>query len=152
MTSQAKSPDEYMAEVPAERLAAFEKLRQTCLENLPDGFAEEMSYGMIGYVVPKSIYAAGYHCDPRLPLPFVAIASQKNFVALYHMGIYADVKLLEWFKSEWPQRTKTKLDMGKSCLRFSKPDMIPFDFLGELLRKMTAERWIEIYETSIKKG
>lgn len=146
MQSTAKTPEEYLEELPVERKEAFNKLRTLFLENLPAGFEEQMSYGMIGFVVPHSIYPNGYHCDPKLPLPFAALASQKNFIALYHMGIYAKPELLDWFVAEYPKHSKQKLDMGKSCMRFKKMDQIPFDLLAELLKKMAVEDWISIYE------
>lgn len=151
MQIPANSPEEYIEKIPEERQEAFRKLRQTILDNLPDGFEEGMNYGMIGYVVPHSIYPAGYHVDPKLPLPFLSIASQKNFVGFYHMGIYANPELLEWFKAEYPNHMKTKLDMGKSCIRFKKPDQMPFELLGELVKRMTAEEWIDIYESHVKR-
>lgn len=120
MQSEAKTIEEYLKEVPEDRKTAFTKLRDTITANLPKGFKEEMSYGMIGYVVPHSIYPKGYHCSPELPLPFVNLASQKNFIALYHMGIYANDKLLDWFVNEYPKYCKLKPDMGKSCIRFKK--------------------------------
>jgi hypothetical protein len=129
----------------------MQKLRQTILENLPKGFIEEMNYGMVGYVVPHSIYPAGYHCDTKMPLPFMNIASQKNFIALYHMGIYANTELLNWFTTEYPKHVKTKLDMGKSCIRFKKPEQIPFDLIGQLCSKMQVEDWIALYEKNYKK-
>jgi uncharacterized protein YdhG (YjbR/CyaY superfamily) len=152
MKIDAISPDDYINQLPDDRKAAITKLRATILENLPKGFEETMSYGMIGYVVPKSIFPQGYHCDPKLPLPFMNIASQKNFVALYHLGIYADKALLEWFTAEYPKHSKTKLDMGKGCIRFKKPDQIPYDLIGQLVKKMTCEKWIEMYETTFRKG
>lgn len=151
MNSNATSPDEYIDQLPEDRKEVMMKLREVLKQNLPVGFNEEMSYGMIGYVVPKSIYPAGYHCDPKLPLPFISIASQKNFVAFYHMGIYADGKLLEWFIQEYPKHCNSKLDMGKSCVRFKKMQDIPFALLGELSGKMTPEDWINTYEREYKK-
>lgn len=151
MISNEKTPTAYIESLPEERKTAMQKLRETILTNLPNGFSEEMSYGMIGYVVPKSIYPNGYHCDPKLPLPFMNIASQKNFVAVYHMGIYADKKLHDWFLREYPKHVKTKIDMGKSCLRFKKMEHIPYELIGELASKMTVEKWIEIYEQNIKR-
>jgi uncharacterized protein YdhG (YjbR/CyaY superfamily) len=145
------SIEEYLEEIPEERKIAFTKLRETILKNIPKGFVEQMSYGMIGYVVPPSIYPNGYHCDPKLPLPFISIASQKNFLALYHMGIYAKPELLNWFVSEYPKHSKQKLDMGKSCIRFKKIDQIPFDLIAELVQKMSAQEWITYYESSFKK-
>jgi hypothetical protein len=151
MTIPANSPDEYVSKVPEERKEYFAQLRQVILDNLPDGFNEEMSYGMIGYVVPHSLYPDGYHCDPKLPLPFMSIASQKNFVAFYHMGIYADPELYNWFTSEYPKYSKRKLDMGKSCIRFKKVEEIPFKLIGELVTKMSTQDWINLYEKNYKK-
>ncbi len=151
MQSTATSIEAYLEEIPEERKIAFTKLRETILENIPNGFVEQMSYGMIGYVVPHSIYPAGYHCEPKLPLPFMAIASQKNFIALYHMGIYAKPKLLNWFVTEYPKHSPQKLDMGKSCIRFKKMDQIPFDLIAELVLKMSIDEWITCYESSFKK-
>ena len=150
MQSAAKTVSEYITAIPEEKRVSFTKLRDSILKNLPQGFVEEMSYGMIGYVVPHSLYPDGYHCNPKLPLPFVNIASQKNFIALYHMGIYANPALMEWFITEYPKHTNLKLDMGKSCIRFKKIDQIPFDLMAELARKMSVEDWIECYETQIK--
>lgn len=150
MQSQSKTVEGYIKEVPSERLEAFTTLRNTVLKNIPKGFEECMGYGMIGYVVPHKIYPAGYHCDPKIPLPFVSIASQKNFIALYHMGIYANPELLEWFVAEYPKHCKTKLDMGKGCVRFKKPDDIPFKLIAELLKKITVKEWIAQYESVLK--
>lgn len=147
----AKSPDEYVSKVPEDRIPYFKKLRQTILDNIPKGFREEMNYGMIGYVVPKTTYPDGYHCDTKLPLPFANIASQKNFIALYHSGIYASPELLEWFVAEYPKHCKRKLDMGKSCIRFKKAEEIPFDLIAELMQKMTVDQWIDLYESKIKR-
>ncbi len=151
MTHQANSPAEYIQAIPEARREAFTRLRETIQENIPDGFEEAMGYGMIGFAVPHSIYPAGYHCDPKQPLPFVGIASQKNFIALYHMGIYANEELYQWFVNEYPKHSKTKLDMGKSCIRFKKPDAIPFDLIAELVQKMSVDEWVEIYETHLKR-
>jgi uncharacterized protein YdhG (YjbR/CyaY superfamily) len=150
MTYKANSPAEYIAAIPEERREVFTKLRETIQENIPDGFQEGMSYGMIGFVVPHSIYPSGYHCDPKLPLPFVSIASQKNFIALYHMGIYADPDLLEWFVTEYPKHCKTKLDMGKSCIRFKKPADIPFALIAKLMQKVSVDDWVDVYESHLK--
>ena len=151
MNIPASSPDEYISKVPDERIPYFKKLRQTILDNIPKGFEEQMSYGMIGYVVPKRTYPAGYHCDTSLPLPFANIASQKNFIALYHMGIYANPELLDWFVAEYPKHCKRKLDMGKSCIRFKKPVEIPFELIAQLMQKMSMQQWIDLYEKNIKK-
>ena len=118
MTSKVTSVDQYINEAPEDRRAALQQLRAIILNNLPEGFQEEMSYGMIGYVVPHSIYPKGYHCTPKLPLPFLSIASQKNFIAIYHMGMYANKELYDWFVAEYPKHSNRKLDMGKSCIRF----------------------------------
>jgi len=151
MTSDATTVEEYIQELPEERKRAISQLRKTIKDHIPAGFEEVMSYGMIGYVVPHSLYPSGYHCSPELPLPFINIASQKNFVALYHMGIYANKELYDWFVSEYPKHVKTKLDMGKSCIRFKKIETIPYELLGELCARMTTKNWIAIYERNIKK-
>ncbi len=151
MQSQATSPEQYISELPADRKEVIRKLRQTILENIPSGFEEQMSYGMLGYVVPHSIYPDGYHCSPELPLPFMNLASQKNFVAVYHAGIYASEELYNWFLGEYPKYVKTKLDMGKSCIRFKKMDTIPYGLIAELCTKMTVDQWISLYEKNIKK-
>lgn len=141
---------EYIDALPDDRKAAMKKLRAVIKKNLPKGFKEVINYKMPAYVVPHSTYADGYHCDPSLPLPFLSMASQKNFIALYHMGIYADPKLMAWFEKQWPKHVKTKLDMGKSCIRFKKIETIPYDLIGELVAKMTVEDWIKLYEKSYK--
>ena len=127
------------------------KLRETIRQNLPEGFQEGMQYGMPGYSVPHSRYPAGYHVNPTQPLPFVGIASQKNFIALYHMGLYAMPPLLQWFQQEYPKHSKTKLDMGKSCIRFKKPQEIPYPLIGELMKKISPDEWIKCYEAALKK-
>ena len=151
MQSKAASPEQYIDELPVDRKEVIQKLRKTILDNLPKGFEEQMTYGMLGYVVPHSIYPDGYHCTPELPLPFMSLASQKNFVALYHSGIYASEKLYDWFVGEYPKYVKTKLDMGKSCVRFKKLDTIPYGLIGELCTKMSVADWIALYEKNIKK-
>lgn len=152
MKIEANSPEAYLAQVPEERQASFSQLRQTILDQLPQGFEEAMSYGMIGYVVPHSLYPDGYHCTPNLPLPFMNIANQKNFIAFYHMGIYAEPELLEWFVNAYNAMDLPKLDMGKSCIRFKKWDRIPFDLIGQLVAKRTPQQWIELYERNYKKS
>ena len=151
MTIDAKTVDEYISKLPPDRVAAVSKLRETVKNNLPKGFDECINYKMIGYVVPHAIYPAGYHCDTKLPLPFINIASQKNFVALYHSGIYADKSLFNWFVAEYPKHVKTKLDMGKSCIRFKKVENIPYDLIAELCQKMTVQDWITLYEKNVKR-
>lgn len=150
MQSKAKTPDQYISELPEERKEVIEKLRMTIKENIPEGFEEVMNYGMLGYVVPHSLYPDGYHCDPKLPLPFINLASQKNHIGFYHMGIYSDPELLDWFTSEYKKRVPTKLDMGKSCIRFKNPKNIPFELLGELTSRVSVDDWINTYETAIK--
>lgn len=151
MQSSAQTVEDYLDEIPEERKIVFLKLRETILNNIPKGFEEQLSYGMLGYVVPHSIYPNGYHCTPKLPLPFATIASQKNFITLYHMGIYANPDLLQWFVEEYPKHCKNKLDMGKSCIRFKNFNQIPFDLIAELMQKMTVEQWINCYESQLKK-
>lgn len=151
MQSSAKTSQEYMDSLPEDRKQAMTALRKIIKKNIPKGFKEVMQYGMIGYVVPHSLYPAGYHCNPKDPLPFMALASQKQFIAVYHMGIYSDKKLLAWFTKEYKKQATTKLDMGKSCVRFKKMDQIPLKLIGELVTKITLQEWIAIYEKNIKR-
>ena len=151
MQIKAGSPEEYIAKIPAERQEFFQQLRQAILTNLPEGFKEQMNYGMIGYVVPHSVYPVGYHVKPSEPLPFINIASQKNFIAFYHMGLYANKPLLDWFIKEYPKHCSTKLDMGKSCIRFKKIADIPYQLIAELVQKMSCVEWIKCYESQLKR-
>jgi uncharacterized protein YdhG (YjbR/CyaY superfamily) len=151
MTSKAETVEQYLEELPEDRKQPMKLLRQTILDHLPEGFTEEMSYGMIGYVVPLSLYPAGYHCDPKLPLPFINLASQKNSINLYHSGIYVQDELLDWFQEEYPKHVKTKLDMGKSCIRFKKIGNIPYKLIGELVGKMSVQDWVGLYEEKVKR-
>lgn len=146
MNLQAKTVEDYLNAVPEKRQPAFNQLRDTIKSNIPDGFEERLIYGMIGYVVPHSIYPPGYHVNPELPLHFCNIASQKNFIALYHSGIYASPKLNDWFVDEFNKVSKYKLDMGKSCVRFKKVDAIPFELIARLMQKVSVTEWIELYE------
>jgi uncharacterized protein YdhG (YjbR/CyaY superfamily) len=150
MQSKATTVDQYIAELPADRQKAVSELRKVIRKNLPKGFSEGMGYGMMGYSVPHSLYPAGYHCDPKLPLPFMGIASQKHFIAVYHMGVYVDPKLHKWFTDEYAKAGVGKLDMGKSCIRFKNPEKIPYKLIGELATKMTPQQWIEMYEKALK--
>ena len=151
MQSKAATPEEYIQEIPVERQAAFKKLRAVIKKNLPKGFKEGMGYGMMGWDVPHSIYPAGYHCNPKAPLPFMGIASQKNFIAVYHMGVYADPKLLKWFQEAHAKASPKKIDMGEGCIRYKRPEGIPFDLIGELASKITPAEWIATYEKNIKR-
>lgn len=151
MKANGNTVDEILANVPEDRIEAFNKLHQTIMKNLPKGFETAISYGGLGYVVPLSIYPAGYHCKPQEPLPFAALASQKNSINFYHMGIYAKPELLNWFVSEYPKHSKQKLDMGKSCIRFKKFDQIPYELIGELMKKMSVKDWVDIYESNMKR-
>lgn len=151
MQSKAATPKEYVDSLPDDRKKAIKKLRTIIKKNLSKGFKESMQYGMLGYVVPLSVYPDGYHCKADTPLPFMNLASQKNFIAVYHMGMYADKKILNWFTKEYAKRVEGKLDMGKSCVRFKKIDQIPYELIGELAGKMSSEAWIKLYEKNIKK-
>ncbi|WP_345992133.1 DUF1801 domain-containing protein [Chryseobacterium sp. Chry.R1] len=151
MQIHTTSIEEYIAWIPEERKEAFKKLFDAVNNNLPKGFSSNTGYGMVGWGVPLETYPAGYHCTPGSPLPFISLASQKNFIALYHMGIYAKPDLLEWFVEEFPKHSTKKLDMGKSCIRFKKMEDIPFELISELSKKMTVEDWIECYESNFKK-
>ena len=151
MQIPADSIQDYLSKVPEERKEAFTKLFETISKNLPKGFQTNLSYGMIGWSVPLETFPAGYHCSPGTPLPFINLASQKNFIALYHMGIYANDELLNWFVEEYPKHSRRKLDMGKSCIRFKKPDEIPFELIAELSKRMTPKDWISIYEKMLNR-
>ena len=151
MQIQADTPEEYVEKLPEDRKEVIQKIRTTVNKVLPKGFKETVGYGMIGWVVPHSIYPSGYHCNPKQPLPFMGVASQKNHIGFYHMGIYADEQLLNWFTENYPKHCKTKLDMGKSCIRFKKPENIPFELISQLVAKMTVEDWIKLYESKLKR-
>lgn len=152
MKAHGKTVKEILENIPDERKEAFTKLHNVIVKNLPKGFEPGMSYGGLGYVIPHKLYPAGYHCKPEEPLPFAGIASQMNSINFYHMGIYADPKLLKWFVKEYPKHSKQKLDMGKSCVRFKKMDQIPFKLIGELMKKMSAKDWIAMYEKNYLKS
>ncbi|MDQ0477560.1 DUF1801 domain-containing protein [Chryseobacterium sp. MDT2-18] len=151
MKIEANSIEDYLNNVPEERKSSFRKLYETVSQNLPQGFQEELSYGMIGWNISLETYPASYHCTPNTPLPFINLASQKNFIALYHMGIYANKDLLKWFTEEYSKYSARKLDMGKSCIRFKKTDDIPFELIAELCRKISPQDWISTYEKLYKK-
>ncbi|MEI6947176.1 DUF1801 domain-containing protein [Paraflavisolibacter sp. H34] len=151
MPSTAATPEAYLSELPDDRKNALNELRAVLLRHLPHGFKEEMSYGMLGYVVPHELYPPGYHCNPKLPLPFISIAAQKNFIALYHMGLYMHPELLHWFQEEYQRQGTVKLDMGKSCIRFKKPEHIPYKLIGELAAKLSPQQWITVYESKLKR-
>ncbi|EDM44853.1 hypothetical protein SCB49_01994 [unidentified eubacterium SCB49] len=151
MQYKAHTIDAYIDQLPEERQVVLHKLRKIANDKLPNGFQETLNYNMPAWVVPHSAYPDGYHCDPKLPLPFLSIASQKNFIAIYHMGIYSDPKVLDWFTTAYPKHVKTKLDMGKSCIRFKKMETIPYELLGELFSKITVEDWITTYKNTLKK-
>ena len=151
MKTEGNTVEAILSNVPPERAEAFNSLHQTILKNLPEGFEAAMSNGMLGYVVPHRIYPAGYHCKPAEPLPFAYIASQKNSINFYHMGIYANPELLDWFVAEFPIHSKQKLDIGKSCIRFKKLEEIPYELIGELMTKMSVQQWIDLYESKFKK-
>ena len=150
MQSKATTPEAYIESLPADRQKIVSQIRKTLIKNLPKGFQEVMSYGMLGYVVPHAIYPDGYHCDPKQPLPFISLASQKNNISLYHMGLYAG-EHLEWFQKEWKKYSDKKLDMGKSCIRFKKPEDVPLELIGQLAAKITPQQWIETYEKNLNK-
>lgn len=151
MKDNAKTIEEYIEKLPTDRKDSFLKLLETIRQNIPSGFDEQINYGMIGFVVPHKKYPQGYHVNPKDPLPFINLAMQKNHISLYHMGMYARKDLSDWFLSEYPNHSKYKPDMGKSCVRFKNPKDIPMDLVGELLHKMTLDEWIELYEQNLKR-
>jgi hypothetical protein len=150
MKTEGKTVNDILMNVPPDRVEPFNKLHNIIVKNLPKGFEAAISYGGLGYVIPHKLYPAGYHCKPSEPLPFAGIASQKDSINFYHMGIYADSKLLKWFVSEYPKHSAQKLDMGKSCIRFKKMDQIPYKLIGELMKKISTKDWIEKYEAALK--
>ena len=151
MQSKATTVDQYIDELPEDRKNIISELRKVFKKNLPKGFEEGMSYGMIGFYVPHKLYPNGYHCNPKLPLPFINVASQKNHIAIYHMGVYANKELLKWFETEWPKHSTKKLDMGKSCLKYKKAEEVPLKLIAELATKITPQQWIDIYEKAFVK-
>jgi hypothetical protein len=148
MTSTAATPEEYLESLPEDRKLLVSTIRDVLIQNLPTGFTEIMSYGMLGYVVPHSIYPKGYHVNPKLPLGLINLASQKNNVTLYHMGMY-EGKLLTWFKENWALHSNKKLDMGKCCIHFKKLEDVPLELIAELATKLTPQKWIDYYEDAL---
>jgi len=149
MQSKATTVAQYLDELPADRREAIEAVRDVILKNLPKGYEEGMQYGMIGYYVPHSIYPDGYHCDPKQPLPFASLASQKNHMALYMMCLYIDSKREQWFREAWT-KTGRKLDMGKSCVRFKKIEDVPLSVVGQAIKKVPVPAFIKFYESVLK--
>ncbi len=149
---QNGTPESYIDSLPEDRRDVIARLREEINRSLPKGFQEAISYGAIGWVVPHELYPAGYHCDPKQPLPFLSVASQKSHIAVYHMGLYSSPEMLDWFREEWPKHSPKKLDMGKSCIRFKKPEDVPIVLIGELCSKMTPKDWIAIYESQKPAG
>ena len=148
MQSQATTVAEYLAELPADRRAAIEAVRQVILKNIDKNIEEGMQYGMIGFYIPHRVYPPGYHCDPQQPLPFACLASQKNYMSLYFGCVYGSSELAKWFQSEWA-KTGKKLDMGKSCIRFRKLDDLALDVIGKTIRRVSVKSFIEYYESAI---
>ncbi|HTF82323.1 MAG TPA: DUF1801 domain-containing protein [Cytophagales bacterium] len=142
---------QYIESLPEHRREVISQIRETLLSHLPKGFEETINYGMLAYVVPHSLYPGGYHCDPKLPLPFIIVASQKNFIAIYHMGLYAEPSLMDWFTGQWSHHSSKKLDMGKSCMRFKKAEDVPLRLIGALAEKVSPDHWVAIYESVFKK-
>lgn len=151
MIYDVNTVEEYIAALHEERKPVIERLRNIVQQNLPKGFEEQISYGMIGYVVPLSKYSKGYHVKKDEPLPFISIASQKNHIALYHMGLYENKEIEKWFRDEYAKCVPTKLDMGKSCIRFKNPKHIPYDLVSELCKKITIDEYISLYEKSLER-
>lgn len=146
MKSSETTVESYLASLPEDRKKAINEIRAAIKKNIPSGFEEGMQYGMIGYFVPHSLYPKGYHCKPAEPLPFISLASQKNFIALYHMGLYSTAELMDWFLDAYEKADIGKPDMGKSCIRFKKMEKIPVALIGKLASKMTPKEWITTYE------
>lgn len=146
MTSPAKTVEEYLASLPEDRRTAISAVRQVILENLPKGYEEGMQYGLIGYFVPHSLYPKGYHCDPKQPLNYAGLGSQKNHMALYLMCAYGDTEIDAWFRDAYAKSGK-KLDMGKACVRFKKLDDLPLDVVGKVIAMVPPEKYIARVES-----
>jgi hypothetical protein len=151
MISKATTIKAYLASVPADRRAAIQAVREVIVANLGKGYEEGMQYGMIGYFVPHTLYPPGYHCDPKQPLPFAALASQKNHMAIYLMCLYGDADQAKWLRAEWA-KTGKKLDMGKSCIRFKKLDEVPLELIGRAIARVPAKDYIAHYESMLAKS
>ena len=150
MQSKATTVAQYLAELPEDRRAILSAVRDVIRANIDPGFSEGVGYGMIGWVVPHATYPAGYHCDPKQPLPFASLASQKNHMALYLCSVYVDDgRESDWFRAAWA-KTGKKLDMGKSCIRFKKIKDLALDVIAESFRRMTVEKFITQYEAARK--
>jgi hypothetical protein len=148
LQSQAKTVDEYLAELPDDRRELVEAVRAEILKSLPDGYEEGMQYGMIGYFVPHSVYPAGYHCNPKQPLPFANLASQKQYVSVYLYCVYSDDRQADWFRKAW-EKTGKKLNMGKSRVRFRKLEDVPLKVIGQAVRRVPVSKFIATYEAAI---
>jgi uncharacterized protein YdhG (YjbR/CyaY superfamily) len=148
MQSTATTVDQYIADLPDKRRDAFTKLFSIIRQNIDPKFTEAVGYGMPGWDISKTVYPPGYHVNPALPVPFLGVASQKHYIALYHLGLYADQDLLKWFVDEY-EKTGEKLDMGKSCIRFKKMDKIPYQLIGELVSRMTLDEYLTLYIANI---
>lgn len=142
MRYEALTPEAYIAQLPQPRRNAVAALRKTVRDHLPEGFEETMQYGMITYVVPHALYPAGYRANPSDPLPFISIGSQKQYLSLYHMGLYAFPEHLAWFQNAYAATGIGRLDMGKSCIRFKNEDKIPFDLIGQLCGRISVQDYI----------
>ncbi len=149
MISKAQSVEDYLAELPADRRAAIQAVREVILKNLDPDYAEGMQYGMIGYYVPHSVYPPGYHCNPRQPLPFAGIAAQKNHISVYLMCIYGSPEHEAWFRRAWA-KTGKKLDMGKSCVRFKKLEDLALEVIGEAIARVPARKYVAQCEAALK--
>jgi hypothetical protein len=149
MKAKAATVAEYLASLPEDRRRAIDVVRKTILRNLDGGYEEGMQYGMIGYFVPHRLYPAGYHADPKQPLPFAALASQKSYMALYLMGVYtSETEEARWFREAWAAAGK-KLDMGKSCVRFKRLEDLALDVVGQAIKRMPAREYVARYEAGL---
>lgn len=148
MQSKATTVAQYLAALPDDRRKTLDAVRRVIRKNLDKNFEEGIQYGMIGYYVPHRVYPPGYHCDPKQPLPYVALASQKNYMSLYLMCIYGHDELRDSFEAAWAKSGK-KLDMGKSCIRFKKLDDLALDVIGQAIKKTPAKKFVAHYEATM---
>lgn len=151
MISKAKTVKEYLSSLPADRRAALSAVRAVIRKNLDKGYKEGLQYGAIGYYVPHSVYPAGYHCDPKQPLPFVGLGSQKNHMSFGIMTLYLDPEADAWFRREWA-KTGKKLDMGKVCIRFRKLEDLPLELIGRAIARVPVADCVALYEAARNKA
>lgn len=151
MAAKPATVKEYLDSLPEDRRKALSKVRAAVNKGLPKGYQEGIQYGMIGWFVPHTLFPAGYHCDPKQPVPFAGLASQKNHMSLYLMCIYGDEGHRKWFERAWKDAGK-KLDMGKGCVRFKRVEDVPLDVVTEAVSRVPVKDFLAHYEAMVPKS